>query len=1022
MKAYQKLLIAVSVLLLPGLLSAQPVISNVVKLMPTADAPSHSCVGIAWDTDSTPDVVQILYGPTTSYGGVDGPYDNKDGCMGGGCTRQYYSCGHVPGTTVHFSPQSKKNGLWSNTSDLPVTFPDAPTIDPAPPDEPAPVAVVAPDFTGYPPATTPTCNNLPAAINSAIDNLMSAGAIIDVTAGSNCFVDFTLLHHHPGSKQFFAANVNIGLNRIDGLTAHGYPNGQRFRFGGDSYNTNGAIPAPLIQAKDYFACNVHPNDFQIGNDAGCNTLVTLSSTGSDGAQYVMAYPPPGFFLQLRSSAPDSALPPPGVQITSEWANSIATLSGTALGIGPANGMFKTGPFTSNIYIGPGIQFDVANPGAAWVGTSDPVPLNYWFDMTQLTSSYWILDRVRFQTGWPKRVWVGMYLNGSDIRIENSDFKDISYGMSTTGGYSCAPSGATMTCTSAGAYAMAGSYFSCTGLPTFSVTLTGGTGAGTGWFDIQSNCVPRVTLQAGVTATCSSCALNVGTQMPRTIAGGSYSGVPLIASLASAASWGFNPNFPDYWIYDFSSRSTSQYVFDGSSAINATYGYGPLLIRNSTFTDGGIIPIHFDESATTADRFFHDVTLDRLRFSWTSTHVYRWNTSANALSDLLRYLMRQQVEFKLCKRCKMKGVEITNNYGDGTTGGWCIEVLSTAGSGPIPNLTLGTSDISIISTSCTRGAAGLSINGNQPGSFQIGLPLRRVRVSNFLSAFNNAYTYSTAAGAGRELGIHMSMAGGGEDIVVENSTFLTNPGLQSYWTYMNGSNRHGTTFRNNIFTFNGTTQGAFYEPAFRGGSPANVVNCNPLGTNTAILNCYNTHLFTWQNNVLVPGYTDSLNSTGDINAAATFASYTTLVTSPFIPAGSTYAARFAAMKYTSLQNPRLRNDSPYINTATDGAANGADLDQMDDDKGIVKNIRYKLATSTTFTALFHAPDASTACTVGYGTGSDVTMWLRTAADTAASKERIVLVGTPTPLTGNSAYNWQVWCSGAAPSATQKTRTK
>lgn len=1001
--------------LFAGVSFAQPVISNVVLLQKT-----HSCVTFAWDTDVAPDKVQIVYGPTSSYGAIDAPYQNRAGGIGAGNTRQYASCGHVPGSTVHFSPQSKVGVTLSNTIDQSITFDAAPNPDPALPVDPTPVSVAMPDVSGYSTVTITNCPDFPAALNSAISTRISGGGTIIKIPTTGCDVPFTLLNPDPQAVQFFAANVNTGTNIF--TITHPFVEGQRIRFSGDNYNTNGAIPAPLLQAKDYCAVTVVLTvSFQVADWPGCGTPIDITSTGSDGAEYVMQYPPTGSFVQIRSAAADSALPPDGVQINSEWATSIAPLRGTALGIGPTSGMFRTGPFTGNLIWGPGLQFDVADPGAAWVGTTDPIPINYWFDMKQLTSAYWIFDRTRFVTGWPKRIWLGFYLNGSDLSFVNSEFYDTSYGMSYWSGYSMAAPAATMTATSSGASAGAGSYFTCPSLPTFSITLTGATGTGTAYADITSACTIRVTLQSGVTATCSGCSLNVGTDFPRN-AGGSYSGIPIFRSLLSASSWGTSTAFPNFWIYNFDSTSTSQYVFDGSTMLNGTYGYGPLLIQNTTFTDAGIIPIHFDESTTIAGRFWHDMTLNRLRFSWTPSHVYAWAYGVNPLSNGLRYVMRQQVECKLCARIKFNGVSVTGNYGDYTTAGWGLEMLSTAGSGPIPNSTLGSSDISILNTSIMYSAACLSLNGNQPGSFQIGLPLARVRISNFICANNNAYLYSTAVGGGRVDGNTMSNSLGGEDYIIENSTFGSNPGSISDWTYMYGSNRHGATYKNNIFTFNGTRLGLAFEP--NGEGVVSTPNCFIPATNAAILGCFHPSLLTWTNNILLAGYTDSQNSTGDIDAVAVKDSYVGLAAIAYIPQQATYSLRLAAMKYYSFTDFRLRPDSPLQPGATspltsDGSTIGANLDAMDDAKGIVKNVRVLTAATTTASVRLHAADASTACRIGYGASADVTTWTRTAANTTASQDRTIALSG---LSGATMYFYQAWCAGSAPTATQIFTTK
>jgi hypothetical protein len=179
------------------------------------------------------------------------------------------------------------------------------------------------------------------------------------------------------------------------------------------------------------------------------------------------------------------------------------------------------------------------------------------------------------------------------------------------------------------------------------------------------------------------------------------------------------------------------------------------------------------------------------------------------------------------------------------------------------------------------------------------------------------------------------------------------------------------------------------------------------------------LFTWSSNVLLAGYTDSQNSSGDISASATATGYSGL-TNTYVPSASTYNARLASMQYwNSNSNFRLGVSSPYLVSATDNTNVGVNMDTLEDAQGLVKNVRALSITSSGFTAAFHAPDPSTSCYVGYGTGTDPTAWRRTSPNISASQERSITVSG---LTTKTVYNWQVWCVNTAPAATQTVLTQ
>jgi hypothetical protein len=98
--------------------------------------------------------------------------------------------------------------------------------------------------------------------------------------------------------------------------------------------------------------------------------------------------------------------------------------------------------------------------------------------------------------------------------------------------------------------------------------------------------------------------------------------------------------------------------------------------------------------------------------------------------------------------------------------------------------------------------------------------------------------------------------------------------------------------------------------------------------------------------------------------------------------------------------------------------GVNQDALEDALGWIKNVRTAAVTATGFTAVFHAPDPSGACYVGYGNSTNPVTWQRTAADTSASQERSISV---TGLTPQTTYSFQIWCANTAVTVTETVRT-
>jgi hypothetical protein len=116
-----------------------------------------------------------------------------------------------------------------------------------------------------------------------------------------------------------------------------------------------------------------------------------------------------------------------------------------------------------------------------------------------------------------------------------------------------------------------------------------------------------------------------------------------------------------------------------------------------------------------------------------------------------------------------------------------------------------------------------------------------------------------------------------------------------------------------------------------------------------------------------------------------------------------------------------SNSPLLSrfqTASDGGNVGADAGAISRAQGQIQNVTAVNITRNTALITGSVSDAGAACTVGYGTGLDVTAWNRSAPDTTNGPARSIGL---TGLMGGTLYNYQLWCAGTTPTPTQQFST-
>jgi len=222
------------------------------------------------------------------------------------------------------------------------------------------------------------------------------------------------------------------------------------------------------------------------------------------------------------------------------------------------------------------------------------------------------------------------------------------------------------------------------------------------------------------------------------------------------------------------------------------------------------------------------------------------------------------------------------------------------------------------------------------------------------------------------GFILGWADNGEDWGFDHNTVYHHDGCQPYILWNYNSLSSGIQYTNNIIDVPGNTLGASPPPVslttyLGNNGPNDTPNCNTSLTGTqgnALFACNN--LFTWSNNLLVPGFADTQSSTdytsGQITTLQGLLPGNTLWAS-----GATAAARLSSVGFWNPSNNlfRLTLQSTYKNKATDSTDLGIDQNSLDVAQGNVFNVHTSAETSTSFKVSWLAPD-SFACGVDYAT--------------------------------------------------------
>ena len=810
--------------------------------------------------------------------------------------------------------------------------------------------------------------------------------------------------------------------------------------------STGALPAPLTARATYYGVQCENPGASLTGRCKLSTSpggspITLTSTGS-GTHYIgyvgANYP---YFLQhpqvnsnwivVRTDTPDAQLPPDHVQVDGPGYSPLMPkfIAGNS-SIGYIRPI-TFGALNHHLYI-EGLELTQAATAATDPNPVDPPAPPGFFHMNPSNDQIiWSRNYIH-GLGCPDRIWSYNLIEGTNVAFDSNYFSYIE---------PCHPAYAGMLLTFTNSTITIGG--GSAGTPTnplipFSGATFTMTSAvdGHAYFSISNSGALRVTVPNGVTGSCAPSPCTV------TATGGGYplisgriSEVPigqaLIAGGVVTAVANVRDGTPQNWMAEDSGAA---------SPFLTTLGPGPIAFTNNYLYNVTGITWHLSDDGG-GRQIPSDIDITRNQFVISPDHIY-----GQAGSNGRHYITRNQLECKTCQRIRIRGNIFDGQFQDVTASGCALQVPSANAVNTIPPAQNIASDILIQYNTIRNAECALYGTGGAQGGRQPKVA-RRVEYSNNLIYNMQGWTQATTLSVKwpNPQGYAFTWGIGGEDIVLKHNTFYDSRGSYGSWALMQSRKLHGFSATDNIFFFG--DDNTVFSPAAHGIINAGLGNDQPqcwLLTGEAMMNCMFTPNYTFGGNVLIVGYNDTKNQANDA-LAATIASQYPSTPLALIPQGGTVAARIAGSRFhrapipangfratTMSHNLRLRPDSPYAagavpHLSTDGLGAGPDIDDVEDTQGIIKNVRTLNITSSGATIAFHAPDAGTACYVGYGTGPigiltatafDPITWSASAADTSPGKERSIEL--PGLLDGTS-YFYQVWCEGAAPTETKNLRT-
>ena len=1002
------------------------------------DAVDWGVARIQWTSDassSVPATLQrIQYATAAEWAANPGVYPHTQGLQAITITSPTIFQGAqlpnlLPSTTYHVLGQSYQGGAWCSAPDETLT-----TLPYTPPAAKLPQQfdTTQPTVTGHDYTYGVDCGttgNDTARFQDCL-NQAQPGDGVGIPPGT-----YSISRLYPS---LYPDAVALSGSAVSGSTitnnGHGLSNGQQIRFS----SQYGYPPSPINIGVTYKVINATTNTFQVSYDGV--TPLTFKNAGS-GQIYYVKWPLAGKYIVFHSTAPASALPPPGVRLDpTAYAASLPVVEAND----PTGPLFNWAPFDSYYWF-QNIEFSIdPNIGADAQGNTgvDPVGFVVWW-ATSSDQSNIVWNQSAFVAPPPRRTRL-MNVDGTNIGFLNSYIQGLDFWQPfrAIGAPSITNHSLTIP---AGSYYWVGSGGPIGTKKT--CTTNGGTlnfsGSGSGSFYIYMD-PATCALDAQVSNTMTASGQNVSVLSVASPAYPTYSWTAPIGSVIV--------NYSDLLIGNGSvnggtvtgySDSLGQDIGvpESGDGLSMNGGPGPLMVVNNfiqctgvcgTFltdgiTDGGSVcgntnpcPMQYNQGDLTEQR--NTVNTNPCFMSNSSC----WNGG--------NYYWRDVSEVKQGKNV-LKDGNIYGPYSAQVAGGGCPSQLQFQAGFPIDNgypSYLDSSNLTYTNNTCYQIPAGVGTIGEAYQPITPAFPQKNIILRNNLFYQVNSYTavsplapygaVHTQTGASCTAGGIFTSGGSGQGYVFDHNTIYQLGGCQPLFFEAFLTLSSGVQLTNNIFNVVGWGS---YDPAYTGMRYVNnagtgsgtldVPDCAGSG-GSILMGCLSQS--TWAGNVVLASWTNSFPGSLTEYTNAQIATLATLFPAKtYVPsAGTTLADRINQIGWFApdLQNMRLKPTSPYISGAhvtPDGLDVGVNMDALEAAQGKVSNVR-AYGTSNTSTKIgFLAPDAF-GCSVDWGTSDFSTGVGAYTRVTNAGGQRAQNV-TLTALPAHSRIYYRVNCAVQQP---------
>jgi hypothetical protein len=841
------------------------------------------------------------------------------------------------------------------------------------------------------------------------------------------------------NRRFGPSSVNASAGTIT-LTGHALTEGQVIIFGtnysclpGFSSGTDGGVycrggaynvpyeRGPINLGSIYYAHVVDANTIQVYSGApkgSGGTLLTYTNQGSgtSNGMYLVTWPRPLHNIVIRTSTPDSQLPPAGTRINPSWAAKMAVLIDPFTSIGTGRTLLSVLGGDANIdlmvantrFVGIELTYQQTGYSAT---TSDPIP---W---TSLYTTSVDCSNIVFDRGWmhglgtPDRVYSAVLgWDGTNVAIVDSYMDNWEYFHSTYSGLTIANPSSQVATIAAGIHNVGSGPITLAS----SVTATfSGTGSGRAfaYFDMRNSNALTISTPSGESVACtggSTCAsatagtnngtCNYSDGWPKDSGGGPTAG--LIACIDISGGTITTVTQAD--------SRTSRYDTEGCQCLIAGKGPGPWMVLDNYISAVGL-PWHHDDSGQEW-AIAGDYTYKRNTFTAPLSRMY---SPSNPLSNGLTYYHRQLLEWKAGNRILLWG-----NIFDGS---W-VEDNPTAATVTMTGYFRNAITDVDVEYNTWRHVPGVMQPPLVSGS--PGIPLQPSPANRFLFRNNlawdiNGFTYCVIGEGGCTSGVPgkgwiFQGPSQSEDLIIDHNTFVGNVGSAPIFMYAGGSRVEGIQVTNNILYID-----SLYGVLAAGSQmlPA----CNSNGEAGA--DCAWTPSYVWDHNIMIGN---------GVTQAQIEAAWPGHVSSNYIPSD----ASLNSVGWTKYQAPTAQNGNPQhldfhlksnycsgclgsaVGPANDRTDVGANIDQLEAAQGKTKLVGAPAShiTSSSASVAFVAPD-SAGCPVDYSSSDPLVMSSFTRVNDAGGTRarNIALTG----LSSHTIYYYRVNCAVEQPTGRFRT---